>query len=210
MENQRHRWGGFSRCVARRRVRALTACLVAAVLAVASGAAAAAQERTATPFGDFNHDTTQPVGIEADNFHVENASNKGVLRGNVRVKQGSMRLACDTLEIFYSGKDSANRAASSGSLLGGGGSAVDRLIARGKVRISDGQGRAATAKQADYDVAGAEILLSGEVVLLQGGGVLKGDKLRIDLTSGTARVIGDEGATSSRVRMTIDPTKKKN
>ena len=208
MENLRNRAFRSDRAAWGAAASGLAVCILAGALAVASGAPAAAQGRTATPFGDFNHDTTQPVAIEADNFHVENAANKGILRGNVRVRQGSMRLASASLEIFYSGKDSANKAASSGSLIGGG-SAVDRLIARGKVRISDGQGRAATAKEANYDVAGAEILLTGDVVLLQGGGILKGDRLKIDLNSGTARVVGQEGQSSGRVRMTIDPSKNK-
>lgn len=179
----------------------------AALLLAAPWGQVAAEAQGVTPFGAFNHDTTQPLGVEADNFHVENAANKGVLSGNVRVRQGSMRLACDTLEIFYSNKGGAGQAASTGSLIGGG-NAVERLIARGKVRISDGQGRAATARMANYDVAGAEIILTGDVILLQGGGALKGDKLRIDLTSGTARVLSSPGGGSGRVRMIIDPNKR--
>lgn len=187
--------------------RTLMLTMLATALCAAPTRRPAALAQSVTPFGDFNHDTTQPVAIEADNFHVENAQNKGVLRGNVRVKQGGLRLACDTLEIFYSGKDGAKNAASGGSLIGGG-SAVDRLIARGKVRVADGQGRAATAREADYDVSGAEITLIGDVVLLQGGNALKGERLKIDLTSGTARVMGQDGGGSGRVRMTIDPSKK--
>ena len=189
---------------------AVAAALLAAAAVFPPGAAAA----QGALFGGFQHDSTQPLSVEADNFNIENAANKGVLTGNVRVVQGVIKIRCDRLEIYYSGKGGAKKAASSGSLFGGG-SAVDRLVASGKVIIKDGNQRAARAKKADYDVAAREILMTGNVALMEidektdrVSGILQGDKLKIDLASGTARIINEPKAGGGRVRMTIDPTKK--
>ena len=49
---------------------------------------------------------------------------------------------------------------------------------------------AAEAAKAVYSVATSEIIMTGDVVLTQGGNALSGQKLRVNLKDGTATVEG--------------------
>lgn len=179
------------------------ALLAAALTAALASGSAAAQSRT-TPFGGFQHDTTRPVEVSSDQLEVRNADQKAIFTGNVRVRQGGVLMKADWLEVTYANRARGAMKASASDPLGGGG-AIDRLRARGEVIISNGA-ETARSREADYDVASAAIILTGDVILLQGKNVLKGEKLRIDLTNGSAKMIGGgRGASSGRVRVQLDP-----
>ncbi|MEO0719703.1 MAG: LptA/OstA family protein, partial [Pseudomonadota bacterium] len=70
----------------------------------------------------------------------------------------------------------------------------------GEVFITNGK-ESAEAARADYDVAAAEIVMDGNVRLLQGESVMKGERLRIDLEAGTGRMEG------GRVQVSINPAR---
>ena len=175
--------------------------LIALALAVGGGGASA--QSGVTPFGGFQHDSTQPIEVAADSLEVRNAERKAVFSGNVRVRQGDVLMKAEWLEVTYAARGGAKPAASAGPL-GANSGAIDRLRARGEVIISNGA-ETARSKEADYNVAQAAIFLTGDVILLQGANVIKGERLRIDLNSGTARMVGQGGASSGRVRVQLDP-----
>ena len=57
---------------------------------------------------------------------------------------------------------------------------------------------AAEAAEAVYDVAAGSVLLTGDVLLTQGGNVLAGERMTVDLATGAAQVQG-------RVRSVLQP-----
>lgn len=177
------------------RIRFLAAAALAAALA--SPLAAAAQE---TPFGGFAHDSNQPIEVAADTLEVRNADQMAVFRGDVDVRQGGVRMRSTELEVFYADRATASDAEASSPQPGGG--SIDRLRARGEVIITNGA-ETARSNNADYDVAGGEILLTGDVILLQGENVIKGERLRIDLATGQARIEG--AASQPRIQMRLSP-----
>ncbi len=153
----------------------------AALLCIALAGGAAAQSKG--PFGGFRHDRTQPIEIAADSLEVQEAENLAIFRGSVVAGQGTMRLTADELRVTY----------------GSGGGAtgqIRRIEAKGKVFLANGDETAA-GETAEYDVAGGSIRMTGAVTLTQGGNVVKGGALTIDLNSGQGKVDGAGGRVMS-------------
>lgn len=170
------------------RAAALTALLAASIFVAAPGAATAQ-----SPFGGFRHDETQPIDIAADSLEVQEAQGLAIFTGKVVAGQGTLRLTADKLEVSYG----------QGEASGGGTGEIQRLRATGTVFIANGAETAA-GDWADYDVAGGLIRMGDAVTLTQGGNVVKGAALTIDLNTGQGKVEGGGG----RVQSTFAPAPK--
>jgi lipopolysaccharide export system protein LptA len=144
------------------------------------GASAMAQQATVA-FGGLRQDTTLPVEIEADSLTVNNADGTAVFTGNVLVGQGDMRLSAGAVRVEY-GTD---------------GKTINRLFASGGVTLAN-QSEAAEAQEAVYTIGSGEVVMTGQVLLTQGQTALSGQKLVINLQSGT-------GTMEGRVQTTFIP-----
>lgn len=184
-----------------RALSAAAALAVALTVGASLSTPAALAQTTDSPFGGFKHDATQPIEVAADSLEVRNADKVAVFRGQVDVRQGEMRMRADRIEISYGGEGSETSPVQSG--IPGAGGSIDRLQAIGDVIISNGKEQA-EASFADYDVSTGQIALTGDVMLVQGQNVLTGDKLIIDLISGTGRMEG------GRIRTIIQPSQRAN
>lgn len=153
----------------------------AALLAALAPTLAAAQ--SSGPFGGFRHDRTLPIEIAADSLEVREGEKIAIFRGAVVAGQGTLRLTAEELEVNYGPG-------------GGGTGQIQRIQARGSVFLANGAETAA-GDQANYDVAAGRITMTGEVTLTQGGNVVKGASLSIDLDSGQGRVEGGGGRVMS-------------
>jgi lipopolysaccharide export system protein LptA len=151
--------------------------LVLTLALVASGADA--QQKIA--FGDLKQDTSLPVQVQADQLAVNNADGTAVFSGNVVVTQGEMKLAAGEVKVSY-GADKKS---------------IETLVASGGVTVTN-LGDAAAAREAVYAVGSGVIVLSGDVLLTQGGSAMAGQKLSIDLKDGT-------GVMEGRVTTTFQP-----
>lgn len=150
----------------------LTALILAASPAVAQD----------TAFGGMRADITAPVEVAADSLSVNQADGSAVFTGNVVIGQGEMRLSADSVTVVYGE---------------GGQSRIRSLEASGNVTLVSGPD-AAEAQAASYDVETGNVTLTGDVVLTQGQNVLTGDRMEVNLGSGTAQVQG-------RVRSVLQP-----
>lgn len=161
------------------------------LLALLASAAAQAQGSTA------NHDTKQPIEINADSLEVLQDKQIAVFRGNVDAVQGQIRLRADELKVHYRTKDSSGGGGISGS--------IARIDATGNVFVSS----ATETAQGDagvYDVDRGEITLTGKVVLTRGENVIRGRRLVLNMETGHSRIEGDAGA--GRVRGYFVPSQK--
>lgn len=136
-------------------------------------------------------DTSAPIEISADALEVLQAEQVAIFSGNVDAIQGDMRLQASNLRVHYS----------SGSGTGG---EISRIDANGNVHVSSAT-ETARGDSAVYNVVGEEVTMEGHVVLTQGGNVIQGDRLTIDLATGHSRIEGgttmvSEGNDSGRVR----------
>lgn len=152
------------------------------VLALAPVAGPVLAQGASVAFGGLKQDTTLPVEIGADQLRVNNADGTAVFSGNVLVGQGEMRLAAGRVEVTY-GTD---------------GRSIQQLKATGGVTISN-LADAAEAQEALYTIDSGVVVLTGDVLLTQGDSALSGQKLTLDLKSGT-------GVMEGRVQTTFVPS----
>src|SRR5262249_8290904 len=94
----------------------------------------------------------------------------------------------------------------SGVGLGDNGTQISKIEARGDVIITSDQDQTTTSDWALYDVPAQLVTVGGNVVLMQGKNVLKGDRLVIDLKTGESR-FENPGETGSggRIRALFVP-----
>ena len=129
----------------------------------------------------FRADPNAPIEIEADTLEVEQNAQQATFIGNVDAIQGTMRLRSDRLVVTYAEKT----AASTG---GAGGTEITRIRATGDVHVMSEDDQSADGQWAIYEVAASEITMGDAVVLRQGDNVVRGNRLKIDLNTGQARV----------------------
>ena len=154
---------------------------LAVVLAVLGTGAADAQGSNVA-FGGLRADTSAPVEVTADQLSVNQTDGTATFVGNVLVIQGDMRLSAGTLQVEYGNADRSR---------------IERLHASDGVTLVSGPD-AAEAASAVYTIASGSVEMTGNVLLTQGSNVLSGQKLMIDLTTGTGRMEG-------RVRTVLQP-----
>lgn len=128
-------------------------------------------------FGGVTVDPNEPVEITADELSVDQTNGSAIFAGNVVAGQGQLRLSAGEVRVQYAVENGVNTGR------------IDKLLASGGVTLVNG-GEAAEAKEAVYSVGSGEIEMTGDVVLTQGQNALSGEKLIVDLTAGTGRMVG--------------------
>lgn len=157
----------------------------------------------------LDHDSGLPIEITADSLEVEQEQQVATFAGNVDAVQGDLVLSADRLLVHYEGKSSAV------GLATGAGSAIRRIDAEGHVILASPE-ETAEGAFGTYDVPAKLVTLEGSVVLTRGDNVIRGERLVLDLVSGTSRMIGttatvgveDTGAPSARVRALFTPKER--
>lgn len=124
-------------------------------------------------FGGLKQDTRLPVEVKAETLNVNQADGSATFTGNVRVAQGEMRLAAQSVRVEY----------------GESGKSIEKLHASGGVTLASATD-AAEAKEAVYTIATGLVVMTGDVLLTQGKSAISGQKLVIDLKAGTGRMEG--------------------
>jgi lipopolysaccharide export system protein LptA len=151
------------------------AAMLAAHVALAQGASLA--------FGEMSIDPDAPIEVSADQLNVSQPDGAATFTGNVRVAQGDLRITAGDIRIEYvEGADGARNR-------------ISRLLAGGGVTVVT-PSEAAEAREAIYTIDESTILMTGDVLLTQGPNAISGDRLTIDLVSGT-------GSFDGRVRTVL-------
>ena len=147
----------------------------------------------------IQHDTDQPIEINADSLEVEQDQQVATFRGNVDAVQGEIRLRADELKVHYrnGGGDTAGAAG-----------AIVRIDAVGNVFVSSPT-ETAQGNTGVYDIDNREITLTGQVVLTRGENVLRGERLVLNMATGRSRIESGGQGGGERVRGIFVPTQKK-
>ena len=153
--------------------------LMPMILSLALAAAPALAQNTG--FGNAQ-DTKLPVEVTSEQLSVDQKTGVATFTGKVVIVQGQMRLAADRVTVTYAQGDKRR---------------ISAMHAEGNVTMVSGED-AAEARAADYDVESGNVILTGDVLLTQGGNVLAGEKVTVDLETGTANASG-------RVRSVLQP-----
>ena len=188
------------------------------------GQSSAEAQTVSNTFGGFSKNSDQPIDIESDVLVVHDAQKYATFKGNVKAVQGSTTLNAMELDVHYvgGGSDSLTKGPDTtgatpagdpksegggGAGLGGQkGTQISKIEARGEVVITSDQDQTTTSDWALYDVPAQMVTVGGNVVLMQGKNVLKGDRLIIDLKTGESRFENKgTAAAGGRIRALFMP-----
>ena len=136
-------------------------------------------------------DKDQPVQLEADSVDIDEGKGTSVYRGDVDLRQGSMRLQADQVTVKHQGRR------------------PDRIIAVGSVRFQQDSGKGmvrARARKAEYEVNSELLTLIGRASLTQAGDTMKSDRIVYDRVHHKVRA-GTAAKGRQRVHITIQPGK---
>jgi lipopolysaccharide export system protein LptA len=178
--------------------------ILALLLGGASAGVALAQGAKGIPNAvqGFSKNRDQPVHIEAASLEVRDKERMATFSGNVLVVQGDTKLRCKVLVVHYdNNQPRAMKAATPGA---GGSQQISRLEAKGGVVVTQ-QEQTATGDSGLFDMKANTITLLGNVTVSQGGNVVRGERLVVDMTTGVSTV--DAGNSRGPVRMLIEQNK---
>lgn len=133
----------------------------AAVLLAAGGASA-----------QIAHNSSAPIDITADEAEVVNSQCLAIWRGDAEALQDRTRLRAQSIKVF-----SSKTGESCGS--------TERLEADGSVYYVTAE-RAVRADKAVYAASADSITLAGNVIVVQGKNVARGDRLVVNMKTGQA------------------------
>jgi lipopolysaccharide export system protein LptA len=138
-----------------------------------------------------------PMDISADNGIFDNATCVSTWSGAAEVLQGTARLRASTIKAYFKKKPAASGAAaaqsSDSSALGMPGGAQSNCGATERVE-ADGDVFYVTPEQvargdhAVYSADGGQIIMTGDVIVVQGKNVIHGDRLVIQVATHQAQM----------------------
>jgi lipopolysaccharide export system protein LptA len=184
--------------------RGLTMAVFALAL-ISPGAACAQGAVSGVPnaMQGFSQNRDQPIQIEAASLEMRDKKKEATFAGNVKVVQGDTTMTSKILVVFYdqaaaapatppaanakAAKTAPMQAATPGP---GGSSSIRRLEAKGNVVVTQ-KDQVVTGETAIFDTKANLMTMTGGVVLTQCKNVLKGDRLKVDMTTGVSRVESD-------------------
>jgi lipopolysaccharide export system protein LptA len=167
-------------------------------------------------FAGYSANADKPIDIEADSLEVDDKKQIATFRGNVSATQGEFNLKSRDLEVTYERQKTAQvqtatqgAGAGTASAVASGVGAADAL-GGGQIKYIKALGRVfvtskdqhASGNEALFDVAAQKITMTGDVTLTQGGNVIKGEKLLIDITTGRSTIDTSGGKERLRAILT--------
>jgi lipopolysaccharide export system protein LptA len=190
-------WGARSR-----RTR-LGAGLAAIVVLMAGGALAQkgqVSQGMPNALQGFSQNRDQPVKIQADKLEVRDKDKVATFTGNVHVTQGDTEMRSRVLVVYYedSGKAGAGNAP---AVATGEQQQIRRIEATGGVRVTQKE-QNAVGDSGTFDMQSNTLTLTGNVVVIRGKDVVRGQRLVVDLNSGVSHM---ESVAGGQVETLIGP-----
>jgi len=178
---------------------------------IATARAQGAMQGVPNAMQGFSQNRDQPIQIEAASLEMVDKKKEATFSGNVKVTQGDVVMTSKTLVVFYESSSGQTggaspqpaKAAKSPSMQSatpgpGGSSSIKRLEARGSVVVTQ-KDQTVSGETAIFDPRNNLITMLGGVVLTQCKNVLRGDRLKVDMTTGVSRVESDSGKVQALI-----------
>lgn len=125
-------------------------------------------------FGPFRQDPEEPVEVTSERLEVDQEGGIAIFIGDVIVVQGQMRLTAPRVRVEYTPGDEGG---------------IDEMHATGGVTMVNGE-ETAEGSEAVYSVAAGTVVMTGDVIVTQGRNVVAGQRLDVDLDTGTGTMEG--------------------
>ena len=161
--------------------------------------------------------TGAPVDIRSDALEVDDNARSALFRQNVVARQADATLKAPELDVLYEGRAALPGGAAQPATGPEGGTkikflkarggvamsqkedqatgetldyeaGVERIALRGNVVLTSGSERRVTSAAADFDTLADTALITGDVEVLQGANILKGQRLALDRKAGKTRL----------------------
>lgn len=139
-------------------------------------------------------DREQPMDVGSDSLQASTTDGISTLSGNVRMTQGTLNVGADKAVVHQNDKHEIARV----ELFGAPATLVEELDEGGMLD--------ARARTMDYDLNTQLVVMTGDVVVKQPRGELRGEKVTYDL--GTGKLTGSGEGAAGRVQLHIAPPPK--
>jgi lipopolysaccharide export system protein LptA len=134
------------------------------------------------------HNSKAPVEITSDSLEITQDKQQAIFSGNVEAIQGNVQIKSDKMLVNYNSDKTKN---------GGSQNAVSKVETIGNVFLKTPQ-ETASSNKGVFDVANNLITLLGDVSLMSGKNVVKGEKFVYNLKTGKSSIVsGDAQQTES-------------
>jgi lipopolysaccharide export system protein LptA len=134
-----------------------------------------------------------PVVIRSNSMEIDNKKRIVVFTGSVEAEREDMRITCQRMFVYYEGSEKTAEHK---------GSKIDRIVAKGDVRIQRSDGGSATAEEAVYYEAEEKIVLQGRPVVKQGEDSIEGSTITLFLREDRSVA---EGGADQKVKAVLAP-----
>jgi lipopolysaccharide export system protein LptA len=157
----------------------------------------------------FSQNRDKPIKISSASLEVRDKDKVATFSGDVHLVQGDTTLRSKTLLVFYNDEDAPKPANPPPPIAGAPDAPpisqqIRRVEAKGGVFVTQ-KDQTATGDSGVFDTQANTVTLLGNVVISQGQNVVKGDRLTVDLTTGTSRVECGKSQGQCRVQALIQP-----
>lgn len=142
---------------------------------------------------------TGPMVIKSDSLEVDNKRKIVIFTGNVICKRDDLVIESQKMLVYY--RSQPTKQASEKEQV-----EVDKIIATGKVKITQTDGSMAMAEKAIYYQKDEKVVLTGKPVVKQGNDFVEGSTITLFLKEERSIVESSEGR---KVRAVIFPKEKK-
>jgi lipopolysaccharide export system protein LptA len=160
----------------------------------------------------FGDSQGQPIVIKSNSLEIDHQRKMVTFSGNVEAKREDWTIQCQKMIVYYEekGKEPAQKESmkeeKGKDLPQTEGTKIDKIVAKGDVRITRASGGLATAEEATYYWDDERVVLTGKPVVKQGDDFVEGSVVTLLLKENRSLV---EGSGDTRVRAVISPRSDK-
>ena len=151
----------------------------------------------AAPAGALESDQQQPLYLEADNAELDEAKRLSLYTGNVIVRQGSLEIHADQVQIHHLEDKRPELIIATGQ------PATYQQLVEGEEQPVEAQ-----ARRMEYQATKEEITLIDEAVVFQGTDTFRSDRILYDRRNAKVKA-GASALGKERVRIHITPPPQK-
>lgn len=150
---------------------------------------AAALALFVTSVAALESDRDQPIELAADSVDIDEGKGLSTYKGDVDLRQGTMRLRADIVTVYRSGRKTS------------------KIVAEGRPVKFQQQSKKGPvkgeARRVEYEVDSENLLMAGDAVLIQGKDSMRSDRIVYDRVRAVVKA-GAAAKGRQRVRISIE------
>lgn len=133
-------------------------------------------------------DQDQPIELAADSVDIDEGKGLSIYRGDVDLRQGSIRLRADVVTVHQVGRKPSKVVAEGRPVR------FEQMADKGPVK--------GEARRVEYEIGSENLVLAGDAVLLQGKDSMRSDRIVYDRVRSVVKA-GAAADGKQRVRISI-------